>query len=411
LTDILTTRSDRGQAIQLSSNLSRRIVALLLAFACVRSTSGPDRIAHDAYIWQRHWTPALTRAIDANADLFGTWHVLAADIAASGQITNAQVNWAQVRANAHPVVPVIRIEGQIAAETMHRLVASIVAVLATLPVSVRRRLEVDHDSATARLAGYARFLTELRAALGAGTVLSITVLPTWLFAPAFSAVADAADLLVLQVHSIDDPRVGLFDANRAARWVDVLAHRTRRSFLVALPTYGARVAASPAGKLLAVSAEMHALDGDPGSEIAASPTMIASFLDRLRYDSPDGFRGVVWFRLPTTDDRRALSAVTLREVINGGTLRSSIDVVTRPGWTSGMSDILVVNKGEIDGILPTSVLLPDGCDLADGVGQYELDGARLKLRGNGPGLLRAHDAVLAGWMTCDRIGEGLHVEN
>jgi hypothetical protein len=385
-----------------------RVFALLLALALVRSTSAPDRISHDAYIWQRRWTPALAGAIEANADLFGTWHVLAAEISASGQLAPTQADWSRVAADKHAVVPVIRIEGQIEPVQTGRLVSEIVALAATMPA---RSLEIDHDSATSHLASYAAFLTALRSALGSGTNLSITALPTWLPSPDFHAVADAADLLVLQVHSINDPRVGLFDAEQAARWIQTLSHRTRRPFLVALPTYGARVAASPSGRLLAVSAEMHALDGEAGSEMAASPAAIVGFLDTLRRDPPDGFRGVVWFRLPTTDDSRTWSAGTLRAVVSGQLPRPNIDVVARPRQPAGMSDIIVVNDGEIDGPLPRSVRLPTDCQAADGVGQYELDGIRLKLRGGGSGLLRAHGAALAGWMRCNSTNEGPHAEN
>jgi hypothetical protein len=388
----------------------RCMLALLLALALVRSTSAPDRISHDAYIWQRHWTPALADAIEANADLFGAWHVLAAEIPASGQVASMQADWTGVAAGRHAVVPVMRIEGQIEPGQIAHVVSEIVAVAATLPLPVRR-LEIDHDSATSHLASYASFLTTLRSALGSGTILSITVLPTWLSSPDFHAVADAADLLVLQVHSINDPRVGLFDAGQAARWIQALSHRTRRPFLVALPTYGARVTASPSGRLLAVSAEMHALDGEAGSEIAASPAAIVAFLDTLRRDPPDGFRGVVWFRLPTADDSRTWSAGTLRAVVGGRLPRPNIEVVARSRQPAGMSDIVVVNDGEIDGPLPQSVRLPTDCQAADGVGQYELDGIRLKLRGGGSGLLRAHGAALAGWMRCGSTNEGPHAEN
>lgn len=327
--------------------------------------------------------------------------MLAAEISASGQIVRSQADWSRLATDGHTAVPVIRIEGQIGSETTDRLVADIAGIVGALPASVRGRVEVDHDSATARLAGYARFLRTLRSALAPGTMMSITALPTWMGSPDFALMAETADLLILQVHSIDDPRVGLFDPRRAERWVDALARRTRRPFLVALPAYGARVAASATGKLLAVSAEMHALDGEAGSEVAASPKAIRSFLEAMRRDAPDTFRGIVWFRLPTADDRRALSAATLRAVITGQALVPRIEVVSRPGWALGTSDIVLLNQGDIDGRLPASVRLPIGCERADGVGEYERDGTGLRLRGNGSGLLRAHGAVLVGWMRCD----------
>ena len=161
-------------------------------------------------------------------------------------------------------MPVIRIEGPIEAARAAGLVAAIQGIVASLPPSLRTQLEIDHDSATARLAGYAAFLGALRSALP-GTRLFATALPTWLASPDFPAFAQAADVLILQVHSIDDPRLGLFDPARAARWVDALARRTSRPFLVALPAYGARAAAT-GGRLLAVSSEMHAMDGMAGME-------------------------------------------------------------------------------------------------------------------------------------------------
>jgi hypothetical protein len=387
----------------------RATAALVVVLALVRSTAGPLRIGHDAYVWQRQWTPAVVNALATNADLFGVWHVLVAEIAASGRVVPSQADWRQI--GTHAVVPVVRIEGPIDPPRATKLVTDIAALVGGLPPALRGRVEIDHDSATSQLASYARFLRALRAALAPGTELTVTVLPTWLSSTDFTAVAAEAALLVIQVHAIDDPRAGLFDPDRATRWIGALARRTRRPFLVALPAYGARVAASPSGRLLAVSAEMHAMDGQAGTEIAASPVAIAGFLERLQRDPPASLHGIVWFRLPTTDDRRSWSPATLRAVVLGQTPRPRIEVVVRPGWTGGMSDILLINTGEADGPLPRAVRLPAGCAAADGIGQYELDGSRLRHRGEGSGLLAAGASAAIGWMRCGATQGDLHVED
>jgi hypothetical protein len=341
-------------------------------------------------------------AIAANSDLFQSWHMLVAEISANGLAQTVDVKWPWIPPSAGAIVPVIRIEGRITPARAPGIVAEIVAATANVPAMAHGRLEIDHDCATAHLADYAAFLGALRKAVGPGTVISITALPTWLTSADFKTVAGAADLLVLQVHAIEDPRLGLFDTERAARWVFALARRTPRPFLVALPAYGARVAANAAGRLLAVSAELPAMDGEAGEEVAASPAAVASFLQAMRVDRPAGMRGVVWFRLPTTDDRRAWNAATLRAVVHGDPLKPHIDIVTRPGNVPGVSDILVENSGDVDGALPAEVALPVGCDAADGVGQYDIDNGRLVLRGRG--LLAPRESVPAGWMRCGGVG-------
>jgi len=372
--------------------------ALLLTLSLDRTAQSGAPAASDAYVWQMRWTPGLARAIAGNDDLFQAWHVLAAEISAQDVTRIAGVEWSWTSAGGHAVVPVVRIEGRITPARVPGLLARIGAVRAALPDAARGRLEIDHDAATARLADYADFLRALRASLGPGTMLSVTVLPTWIASAPFGPVADAADLLVLQVHAIADPRTGLFDARAAAAWVVALGQRTTRPYLLALPAYGARVATGAHGQLLAVSAEMNAMDGAPGAEIAADPREVASLLEALRRDPPPGLRGMVWFRLPTENDQRVWSAATLRAVVRGAAHLPHIAVALRPGRISGVADVLVTNDGDVDGALPARVALPPSCAAADGVGEYAIDGDGLALRGHG--MLRAHAAVLAGWARC-----------
>jgi hypothetical protein len=360
---------------------------------------------HDAFIWQRRWTPALRAAVVAGGGNFGAWHVLVADIGAGGSVAVPGVDWDALRAAGHAVVPVVRIDGRIGAVRAPALLAALQGTLGRLPHGVRGAVEIDHDCATARLAEYAAFLRAARAALPPGTQLAVTVLPTWLGARDFPQAAAAADTLVLQVHAIDDPALGLFDTARARHWVRALAARTDQPFLVALPAYGARVAAVQ-GRLVAVSAEQTAGDGAAGAEITADPAEVAKFLAWLGAAPPPGLRGVVWFRLATGDDRRAWSAATLRAVMQGGDMSGHAMVAMRAG-DAGATDIFVTNPGGVDVPVPLRIALPAGCVAADGIGQYVLDGFFLRARGHA--LLPAHEAVPAGWMRCGGA-EGLHVE-
>lgn len=382
-----------------------RAAGAVLGLLLMTRSAMPGAVPSDAYIWQRRWTPGVASAVAANAALFGTWHVLAAEIGDAGQVVTTGADWTAATHDQHRVVPVIRIEGTIDAARAATLVPAILAIRAALPAAVRGRIEIDHDSPTARLAAYGAFLCSLRAAMPDAS-LAATALPTWLSASDFDAVADAVDLLILQVHSIDDPRTGVFDPARAARWTAALARRTRRPFLVALPAYGARVVGRPGGPVLAVAAEASVLDGAPGQEIAAAPQAVAAFLDHLRRDQPDGLRGVVWFRLPVAEDRRAWSIGTLRAVATGQVPHPSVAIQTRPGWTAGLRDIVVVNTGDTDAALPPVVSLPPGCAAADGVGVYRRDGEALRQEGRG--LLPAHATVLAGWMRCPEAGGERH---
>jgi hypothetical protein len=373
-------------------------ILCLLALPLARSARlGPVGQA-GVYVWQRHWSPALVAAVDANAGLFQNWHVLAAEISAGNQVFRTQANWAYLGAGGHGVMPVIRIDGRIDAVRSLALIALIRREVAALPEGMRGRLEIDHDSATARLADYAGFLRVLRQTLPVEK-LSVTALPTWLHAAGFSAVADAADLLILQVHAIDDPRLGVFDKIRAARWVTSMARRTTRPFLVSLPAYGARVVVGSGGQVVAVSGEMPALDGPGGMEVAASPKDVADFIDGVQRDPPDGLRGFVWFRLPTRDDRRAWHDATLRAVVRGEGLHPAVNILTRQGGLPGLTLLFVGNDGDIDATLPQTVRLPAGCERADGLGMYRRDGAVLRVRGSA-GEIGPHSEAIAGWTRC-----------
>ncbi len=349
----------------------------------------------DAFVWQRVWRPAVRDALAGGAPYFATWHVLAAEWPADGPPVLTDADWPLLLAHGHAAVPVIRIEGRIDGPRIALLANGIRGVLAAhaMPNAV---LEIDHDAATSRLADYTGFLHAMRAVLPSGTRLWITALPSWIAAPGFPALAEAVDRLVLQVHAIDDPRLGLFSAPRALGFVRALTRRTRTPCEVALPAYGARVSDRSRG--LSVSSEQPASDARPGLEIAADPVEVARFVAELERDPPDRLVGLVWFRLPVQGDVRAWGMSTLLHVARGSAPDGRAVVATRPVTPHGARQIVVSNAGGDDVALPRQIALPQDCLAADGLGQYVLEPGRLSLRG--AGLLGGGASVLAGWMRC-----------
>lgn len=95
------------------------------------------------------------------------------------------MDWTPLRRSNRPVIFVARIDGQLA----HLNERSIVDELAGMIAGWRRSevavagVEIDHDCATARLAAYVRFLSNLRSRMGRAVPLSITALPAWLSSP------------------------------------------------------------------------------------------------------------------------------------------------------------------------------------------------------------------------------------
>lgn len=383
----------------------RRLV-LLLMIVVLAGSSEPGRVLpHDAYIWQRQWTPAVAEAVEQSADLIGTWRVLAAQLDEHGRLRPVAIDWRALERSARPVVLVVRIEGQLAQSDEAQLLADVRAML-----DQQRRdhapaagIEIDHDCGTTRLLAYARFLTKLRAGLADGVRLSITALPAWLPSRDLDAVIASADEVVLQVHAVRDPRAGLFDAALGLQWANSFARRTAKPFRVALPTYGSRVIWREDGSLLAVESEAPRLAGGASAaELTAAPTEVAALLRGLERDPPATLAGIVWFPLPTVQDRRAWSLDTWRAVIGGEDLEADIETVVRDSATHGMRDVVLLNRGAVDAELPPTVALARACTIADGVNGYALahTASGLVLQRRRVGLLRGHHQQIIGWMRC-----------
>lgn len=366
----------------------------VLLFSCVAcAPEPPQRLPHDAYIWQRRWTNEVVAAMRQSSDLVRTWRVLAAASDAQGHLRPIAVDWATLVRSERALIPVFRIEGQLTNWDEDALRADIHAVLSQWRehrLSIAG-IEIDHDCGTAKLPTYARFLKTLRAQFNERRPLSITTLPAWLSSPAFLEVLTYVDEIVLQVHAVQNPRAGLFDAHLAREWVDTVSRQYSVPFRVALPTYGSRVSWGLDGSLLTVESEAALLTGgDAAVELLVSPQEIATFLRTLERDPPPRLAGIVWFRLPAATDRRAWSLATWHAVIAGKPLLASLDVQAHRSDTPGMHNLVLINQGDIDAELPRRVELPATCTLADGINGYTLERAALSCIGDTRGSCAAN---------------------
>jgi hypothetical protein len=380
---------------------------LLLVSLAVLSGGKPAHrdLPNDAYIWQRRWTPALASALEQSADQIRGWRVLVAETDARRNWSFPSVDWTVLKRSNRPIIFVLRIDGQVAQLNESALLDQITAMInqwrrSDVPVA---GVEIDHDCATARLAAYARFLSILRARLDRPVPLSITALPAWLSAPEVDEVFSQVDEIELQVHAVQNPRMGLFDRQLARIWTGKLARHTNKPFRVALPAYGSRVSWREDGSILTIESEMPNLaGGDSAMELIAPPREVAALLRDLQGDSPPNLVGIVWFRLPTDDDRRAWSIATWRAVMMGRPLEARVEVILRQSDVPGMNTLVLSNPGNLDADLPHRVELPSSCTIGDGANGYGLvaTAAHFTLQRQQAGLLKSHHQQIIGWARC-----------
>jgi uncharacterized protein DUF3142 len=393
-----------------------RLLFATFAFVLLSGASASRHaLPQDAYIWQRKWTPALRLALTQSSDLVRAWRVLAAYSDDGGRLQPVAVDWKALKSTGRPVIAVVRINGQLAQYNDDQLLRDLDGLLSDwrqiqAPIA---GLEIDHDCGVARLAAYAQFLARLRTRLDQKIPLSITALPAWLSSPKLDAVFQPTSEVVLQVHMVQSPRAGLFDADQARQWIRAMARRTDKPFRVALPAYGVRVTWRGDGSMLAVESEEPLLAGGySASEMIVSPEAVSMLLRDLERDPPASLIGVAWFRLPVAGDIRAWSSETWRAVVLGKPLKSRIVAHTEKSDTPGMSNIVLVNQGEVDGVLPPRIDLPPSCTIADGINGYTLAHSQsgLSIERQQDGLLPGHQRRLIGWMRCTPAEVAIHAQ-
>jgi hypothetical protein len=373
------------------------------ARAGLRIVQSEQALAHEAYIWQRRWTPAVGAAMQDLRQQIGAWRVLVGQ-ADAGVWQFAALDRRALQQNGKPIRGVFRVNAARNSELPADLLGQIQDWLGTMKTAglAVSGVEIDYDCGSAKLANYARVIGHLKMQLPADVILSVTSLPSWLTTPAFADVAQAADELVLQVHAVQSPQAALFDSAAANDALNQLSQRTDKPFWLALPTYQSVVYLNAEQQILGVESEIN-LPNEIGSEqitLQATPSIIQAYLRHLRRAPPKNLRGIVWFRLGTSLDRRAWRTQTLVAVIEDQKLQAKLTLISTPNSTHGSFDLLAVNRGNDYSSASRWHVANAACRPAQalGIAQYNEDTATFFL--DQP--LPPGASKMLGWIVCPK---------
>ncbi len=343
-----------------------RALPPILLLAAVTSACAPPRTAgplpHQAFVWQRSWSPAVVAAARSSHELGLSGLVaLAAEVRLDRdppEVVRVPVDLATLAA-AGPVALALRIGGQsrgevpFPAQRLAALAAELVAASTAHGVALAE-LQIDHDCPTRRLGECAELLAALRARI-VPVPLTFTALPTWLDERAsFARLLAASDGFVLQVHSLELPANGsakpLCDPALAHRAVERAAS-FGRPFRVALPTHAYVVTFTADGRLADVAAEDAALGplpfGASGRRqiVGSDPAALAQLVADWTRSRPSALVGVLWYRLPVPGDRFNWTPAALRATLQGRAPARRLEIaVRRP--SPGLAEIDLVNLGD-----------------------------------------------------------------
>ena len=294
-----------------------------------------EPLSQEVYIWQRQWRPANQTALVQSQGVFQGLRILA--LQAHPKPNGADiwfevaVNHAWLQADPRPKVAVIRLDGQLSHLNDEAVIHKISQVLNSWQAKGTHitGVEIDHDSASSKLPAYRDFLKKLKAQLPAELKLSITALPAWLNSTDFPALLTYIDELVLQIHSVSDPRLGLFDATQGWQWVQQLSNISTVPYLIALPAYGSAVISTASGYKVESETPLRGQlnDSHAVEELMADPQVLQAFVHKLQSRTDAKLKGIIWFRLPLEGDKRVWPLDTLIAVAQQGELTAKIELV------------------------------------------------------------------------------------
>ncbi|GLR34570.1 hypothetical protein GCM10007922_41290 [Shewanella decolorationis] len=357
-------------------------------------TVAQRELSQEVYVWQRQWRDANQSALVESQSTFNGVRILALQAHPKPNGTDiwfeVRVNHEWLQADPRPKVAVIRLDGQLTRLNNREALQKILALIQDWQAKGTKLagIEIDHDSASSKLAAYNAFLRELKSQLPHTLKLSITSLPAWLSSPAFPPLFDNIDELVLQIHSVSDPRLGLFDPAQGWQWVEQLSQLAKVPYLIALPSYGSAVYSTASGYRVESEVPMRMPSANTASsqhlarqELMADPQVLQSFVKKLHNFTDPKLKGMIWFRLPLEGDKRVWPLSTLIAVAKLQALAPQIELEilnTEPRLSpseapkTSLFQLVLVNKGNIAGELPGQLsLAAQACSGYDAQNGYQ----------------------------------------
>lgn len=369
--------------------------ALLLLGGC--RTEGTSAWEQHAYIWSRIDAAGLApvpERIRALRVLVAQW---------SEDADNPWLLDPGRKTGSHPVVAVVRLDGTAVSVPPATVVHAVEQRLSGWGLAHGlHAIEIDHDSATARLADYAHWLGAFREAWGTRSPVWITALPDWRRSAVLADLLDGVDSYTLQIHALDANSDRLIDHGKALDWIEQFEARTTTPYFIALPTYVLRVGTGADSSTRFVeSASRVGAAATHEKTLVVDPADLASLATILHDTRGAQRRGIAWFRLPTPGDRSTISSDTFGALVAGGRLERKVEaglVPVKPGTMT--FDLILRNVGRHDTGLPRAIALADGCETGDTSGGYATAPDRRHLERTSQGLLPRGQTRPVGWIRC-----------
>ena len=182
---------------------------------------------------------------------------------------------------------------------------------------------------------------------------------------------------MLQIHSVNDPRLGLFNAAQGWQWVQQLSKISTVPYLIALPAYGSTVISTASGYKVESETPLRGQLNDTHAvqELMADPQLLQAFVHKLQSRTDAKLKGIIWFRLPLEGDKRVWPLDTLIAVAQQGELAAKIELVISSDnaiqttlatenktknqeiLKPQLFQLSLINRGNIAGEIPASLSL------------------------------------------------------
>lgn len=321
--------------------------------------SGP--LTHYAYVWQRRWDSSMESSLGAAPTKITSLNILAAELTWNRRGERQRLihvpwksQWIQSETPVFLSLRIAEYSGSFNedSEASQRVLTAVESVLdqAKAQQQTLAGLQLDFDCPSSKLDGYRNWILMIQNRFP-NLALSVTSLPTWLKVRAFGRLIHTLDHFVLQVHSFQRPRnsnqtLTTCPSKMAVQWAEDAAS-FGKPFFVALPTYSYLVHFNKKGEFHSLTA-----DGNPKrrpingvTRIVRSSAVELSALVRVWERSrPANLKGLIWYRLPSPNDRLNWPIETFRSVIQGEAPERKAELCLEAS-VAGLWELYLVNSG------------------------------------------------------------------